>query len=332
MRVIITGGSGLIGRALTENLTADGHEVIILSRRPEGVTGLPAGARAVGWDARTAAGWGHLADGADAIVNLAGTNLAGERFFPSRWTDERKRLIRDSRVNAGRAIVQAVEQAGQKPGVIVQASGVGYYGPCGDEIITEDAPAGRGFLAQFAAGDWEPSTAPVEEMGVRRAIARSAAVLDPNEGALLRLLLPFRLFVGGPMGSGKQWFPWIHIQDEARALRFLIDNPQASGPFNLTAPYPLTNAGFAQALGRVLGRPSWLPLPGFILKLAFGEVSSVLLEGQRAVPQRLQELGFEFRFPTAEMALKDLLRPSGRGPSERGAHATDRSRDQVWDG
>jgi uncharacterized protein (TIGR01777 family) len=133
-------------------------------------------------------------------------------------------------------------------------------------------------------------------------------VLDPNEGALWRLLLPFRLFVGGPMGSGKQWFPWIHLQDEARALRFLIDHPQASGAFNLTAPYPLTNAGFAKVLGQVLGRPSWLPVPGLALKLAFGEVSGVLLEGQRAVPQRLLDLGFEFRFPNAEAALRDLLR------------------------
>jgi uncharacterized protein (TIGR01777 family) len=308
MRVIITGGSGLIGRALTHNLASDGHEVVILSRRPEQVSGLPAGARAVAWDTRTADGWGSLADGADAIVNLAGANLAGERFFPSRWTAERKRLLRDSRVHAGQAIVQAVEQVGQKPGVVVQASGIGYYGPHGDEIVSEDTPAGSGFLARFAAEDWEPSTAPVEALGVRRAIARSAGVLDPNEGALWRLLLPFRLFVGGPMGSGKQWFPWIHLQDEARALRFLIDHPQASGAFNLTAPYPLTNAGFAKVLGQVLGRPSWLPVPGLALKLAFGEVSGVLLEGQRAVPQRLLDLGFEFRFPNAEAALRDLLR------------------------
>lgn len=308
MRVIIAGGSGLIGRALTANLTADGHEVLILSRTPERLSGLPAGARAVAWDTHTADGWGPLADGADALVNLAGANLAGERFFPSRWTAERKRLIRDSRLNAGRAIVQAVEQATRKPGVVVQASGVGYYGPHGDEIVTEETPPGSDYLARFAAEDWEPSTAPVEALGVRRAIARSAGVLDPNEGALWRLLLPFRLFVGGPMGSGKQWFPWIHIDDEARALRFLIDHPQASGPFNLTAPYPLTNAGFAKVLGQVLGRPSWLPVPGFALKLAFGKVTGVLLEGQRAVPKRLQELGFEFRFPTAEAALKDLLR------------------------
>jgi uncharacterized protein (TIGR01777 family) len=307
MRVVITGGTGLIGRALSANLASDGHEVIVLSRSPERATSLPDGVRAERWDARTAEGWGHLADGADAIVNLAGANLAGERFFPSRWTEERKRLIRDSRVNAGHAVVQAVAQADQKPGVVVQASGVGYYGPCGDELITEDAPAGEDFLARLAAEDWEPSTAAVEEMGVRQVVARSAAVLDPNEGALWRLLLPFRLFVGGPMGSGKQWFPWIHIQDEARAIRFLIEDGEASGPFNLAAPEPLTNAQFARELGRVMGRPSWIPVPGLALKLAFGQVTGVLLEGQRAVPRRLLDLGFELRFPTAKAALKDLL-------------------------
>jgi uncharacterized protein (TIGR01777 family) len=303
MRVVITGGTGLIGHALSSNLASDGHEVIVLSRSPERAIPLPKGVRAEGWDARSTEGWGHLVDGADAIVNLA-----GEGFFPSRWTDERKRLIRDSRVNAGQAVIQAVAQADQKPNVVVQASGVGYYGPCGDEVIAEDAPAGDGFLARFAADDWEPSTAGVEEMGVRRVVVRTAAVLDPNEGALWRLLLPFRLFVGGPMGSGRQWFPWIHIQDEVRAIRFLIENGKASGPFNLAAPEPLTNAQFARVLGQTMGRPSWIPVPGFALKLAFGPVASVLLEGQRAVPRRLLELGFVFRFPTAEAALRDLLR------------------------
>jgi uncharacterized protein (TIGR01777 family) len=308
MRFVISGGTGLIGRALSANLASDGHEVIVLTRSIERATRLPAGVRAELWDARSAKGWGQLADGAGAIVNLAGANLAGERFFPSRWTEERKRLIRDSRVSAGRAVVQAVAQADQKPGVVVQASGVGYYGPCGDEVISEDALAGRDFLARLAAEDWEPSTAAIEEMGVRRIVVRTAAVLDPNEGALWRLLLPFRLFVGGPMGSGKQWFPWIHIQDEARAIRFLIENREASGAFNLAAPEPVTNAQFARELGQALSRPSWMPVPGFALKLAFGQVASVLLEGQRAVPRRLLDLGFEFRFATAKAALKDLLR------------------------
>ncbi len=310
MRVIITGGTGLIGRALASSLAADGHQAIVLSRSPQ--RALSAGSvgervQVERWDGRTAEGWGHLADGADAIVNLAGENLAGAGFFPSRWTQERKRLIRDSRVYAGQAVVQAVEQSGRKPGVVVQASGIGYYGSTGDQPLTEDAPPGADFLARLAHDDWEPSTAAVEKLGVRRVIIRSGAVLDPREGALLRLLLPFRLFVGGPLGSGRQWLSWIHLQDQVRAIRFLIENQAASGPFNLCAPHPLTNADLARTLGKVLGRPSFVPVPAFALRLAFGEVAAVVLEGQRALPRRLLDLGFSFRFPDAESALRDLL-------------------------
>jgi uncharacterized protein (TIGR01777 family) len=324
MRVVITGGTGLIGRALSANLAADGHQVIVLSRSPERVVGQPQGPGPAGldqiragegagvqlerWDGRTADGWGHLADGADAIVNLAGASLSGEGLFPSRWTDERKRIIRDSRLNAGRAVVEAVEQATNKPRAVIQASGVGVYGPRGGEMVTEATPAGDDFLARFAAVEWEPSTAPVEEMGVRRAIVRSGVVLSSTAGALRPMLFQFRLFAGGPIGGGKQWFCWIHPQDEAAGIRFLIENEAASGPFNLTAPNPVTNAQFARALGRVMGRPALVPVPGFAMRLAFGEVADLLLTGQRAVPRRLLDLGFQFRFPVAEAALHDLLK------------------------
>ncbi|HSJ56261.1 MAG TPA: TIGR01777 family oxidoreductase [Anaerolineae bacterium] len=307
MRVIITGGTGQIGRDLAASLAADGHEVIVLTRSPESATGLAAGVRPVGWDARTAEGWGHLADRAGAIVNLAGANLAGEGFFPSRWTEARKQIIRDSRVNAGKAVVEAVLQAEARPRVVIQASGVGYYGARKDYPVTVDSPPGDDFTARLAADDWEPSTAPVEEMGVRRVIIRSGAVLNAREGALLRMLLPFRLFVGGPMGSGKQWFSWIHQQDEVRAIRFLIEQEEARGPYNLTAPQPVSNKEFARALGRALRRPSWFPLPAFALRLAFGEVSDVLLKGQAATPDRLQALGFEFKYPDVDSALRDLV-------------------------
>lgn len=312
MRYILTGGTGLIGTALAQSLLADGHEVVVLSRTPETPAestrlGLPDGVRVVGWDARTAEGWGHLVEGAAAIVNLAGANLAGQGFLPSRWTEARKRIIRDSRVNAGHAVAAAVEQAGEKPRVVVQASGVGYYGARGDEPLSEEADAGGDFLARLAAEDWEPSTAPVEAMGVRRVIIRSGAVFSSEEGALPRMALPFRLFVGGRLGSGDQWHSWIHLQDEVRAIRFLADHDQARGAFNLTAPQPVTNAELARTLGKVLSRPAWAPVPGFVMRLAFGEVTSVLLEGQRALPRRLLELGFEFRFPDPEAALRDLL-------------------------
>ena len=307
MRYIITGGTGLIGAALARSLVADGHEVVALSRTPETRGGLPEEVRVVGWDARTAEGWGHLADGAGAIVNLAGSNLAGKGFLPNRWTEARKGIIRESRINAGRAVVEAVAQAREKPGVVLQASGAGYYGHRGDEVVTEEAAAGDDFLARLAAEEWEPSTAAVEEMGVRRVIARSGAVLSAEEGALPRLVLPMRLFVGGHFGSGRQYLPWIHLEDEVRAMRFLVEEAGANGPFNLVAPQAVTNDGFVRALGKVLKRPVWLPVPGWAMKLAFGQVSDVLLEGQRAAPQRLQALGFEFRYPGLEAALQEVL-------------------------
>jgi hypothetical protein len=308
MRVVITGGTGLIGTALAKSLLADGHEVIALSRNPDTRNGLPPEVRVAGWDARTAKGWGELADGAGAIVNLAGANLAGEGFLPTRWTEERKRIIRDSRVNAGHAVVEAVEQAGTKPGVLIQASGIGYYGHRGDQVVTEDLGPGDDFLARVSAEEWEPSTEAVEAMGVRRAIIRSGAVFSAKEGALPRMVLPFRLFVGGRLGSGDQWHSWLHLEDEVRAIRFLIDRGDASGPFNLSSPNPLPNAEFAKVLGRVLNRPAWIPVPGFAMRLAFGEVADVLLTGQRGIPQRLLDMGFEFRFADPEAALRDLLK------------------------
>jgi hypothetical protein len=307
MRVLIAGGSGLIGRALSAELVAHGYKVVILSRTPERAGNLPEGARAVGWDARTAEGWGPLADGAHAIVNLTGASIAGEGFFPSRWTNQKRRVIRESRLNSSRAVVEAVAQAEQKPSVLVQASGVGYYGFHGDEVLTEEAGPGDDWAARFTAEEWEPSTAPVEDMGVRRVVARTGIVLSADEGALPRLLLPFRLFAGGPLGSGKQWYSWIHLRDEARALRFLIESDEASGAFNLTAPNPVTNGELAKQIGRVMGRPSFMPVPGFAMRLAFGEVAEVVLQGQRAVPQGLRDLGFEFDFSGAEAALQDLL-------------------------
>ena len=308
MRVLITGGTGLIGRALAENLIADGHEVIVLTRSPERATSLPAGVRVEGWDARTAEGWGRLADGADAIVNLAGSSIAGQGFFPSRWTEEQLRLIRESRLNSSRAVVEAVAQAEQKPRVVIQASGVGYYGYRGNDPLTEDAKPGDDWASRFTAEEWEPSTAAIEGMGVRLVVIRTGVVLSTEDGALPRLLLPFRLFVGGPMGSGKQWVSWIHLEDQARAIRFLIENEEAQGAFNITAPNPVPNGELARSIGKAMGRPSWIPVPGFALRLAFGEVAEVVLKGQRAVPQRLLDLGFEFRFPAAEVALQDLLR------------------------
>lgn len=308
MRIIITGGSGLIGRPLVRSLAADDHEVIVLSRSPALVKGLPSGVRVEGWDGRTAKGWGALADGADAIINLAGESIAGEGLLPQRWTEERKARILQSRVDAGKAVVEAVTAAARKPGVVVQSSAVGYYGTHGPEkTITEESPAGDDFLAKVCIA-WEESTAPVEALGVRRPIARTGIVITFDGGALVPMALPFRFFAGGPIGSGKQPFPWIHIDDEVRALRFLVENPNANGPFNLAAPEPPTNAEFSRALGHIMGRPSLIPAPAFAFELAFGEVAMLVTEGQRTIPQRLLDLGFQFKFTDAEAALRDLYK------------------------
>jgi uncharacterized protein len=301
MRVIITGGTGLIGRPLAASLASDGHEVIVLSRDPARVQGLPAGVRAVRWDGRSAGGWGELAEGAGAIVNLAGENIGD-----ARWTPGRKQSIRESRTNAGQAVVEAVLAATRKPDVVIQSSAVGYYGPRGSEELGEETPPGGDFLAQLAI-DWENSTAAVEAAGVRRAVIRTGVVLAREGGAFPRMLLPFRLFVGGPYGNGRQWLPWIHLADEVAAIRFLIGKDGAHGPFNLSAPSPLTNRQFATVLGRVMGRPSLLPVPAFVFRLLFGEMATVILDGQRAVPDRLLQLGFMFQYPTAAAALRNLL-------------------------
>ncbi|MAS36677.1 MAG: TIGR01777 family protein [Anaerolineaceae bacterium] len=308
MRVIITGGTGFIGSQLANQMAAEGHEVIVLSRSPALAKGLSSKVRVEGWDAKTARGWGHLADKTDVIVNLAGASIAGDNFFPSRWTDERKRLIIDSRVNAGKAVVEAIEAAETKPAVVIQSSAVGYYGTHPNTVdITEDSPAGDDWLADVCQ-QWEASTAAVESMGVRRVIIRMGVVLSFEEGALSRMALPFQFFAGGPFGDGKQPLSWIHPADEIGAIRFLIKQAEASGPFNLTAPNPVTNAAFSRALGEVMGRPSLIPVPGFAFNAMFGEVATVVLDGQRVLPQRLAELGYTFQFTDAEAALRDLYR------------------------
>lgn len=306
MRIIITGGTGLIGSALAKNLAADGHEVIVLSRNPARHT-FPAGIRGEKWDSKTAVGWGHLADGAEAIVNLAGAPIAGTGLLPSRWTEERKHRIRQSRIDAGTAVTEAIAAASKKPRVLIQSSGADYYGDVqSDQIITEAAPNGSGFLADVTVA-WEASTAAVEAMGVRRAIIRSGIVLSLESGALPITVLPFKFFAGGPLGSGQQWWPWIHLEDEVRAIRFLIENETAVGPYNLCTPNPLKNKAFAKTIGRVMNRPAMIPAPAFALKLALGEIAAIVLDGRRAIPEKLQADGFTFNYPEADAALRDLL-------------------------
>jgi uncharacterized protein len=308
MRIIISGGSGVIGRALTANLTADKHEVIILTRNPQSVTDLPSGARAVQWDGRTAAGWAQYADGADALVNFAGESIAGHNPIFDHWTPERKKLIINSRLEAGQAMIEAIKAAKIKPRVLVQASAVGYYGACGDEEVTEQHPNGNDFQADVCR-QWEAATDEADNLGVRRVIIRTGLVLAKKGGFLTPLLIIWKLMAGGPFGNGQHWWPWIHMDDEIGAIRFLIDNASAQGPFNLSAPNPVRMSEFGKTLGRVLHRPYLIPTPAFALRLMMGELADgLLLSGQRQVPTHLEQLGYKFKSPTLEPALRDILK------------------------
>jgi uncharacterized protein (TIGR01777 family) len=302
MRIILTGGTGLIGRVLSAELVQAGYEVIVLSRTPDRVTGIPDGVTVVGWDGKTGSGWAELAEDAAAIVNLAGESLAGKSLMAMRWTPERKRQIVRSRVQAGSAIVDVVRSAKHKPQMVVQASAVGFYGSRRGERITEDDGPGKDFMAEICI-NWEASTAPVETFGVRRVIIRLGIVLSQAGGALPRQMLPFRLFVGGPIGSGRQGYPWVHTTDVNRAIRFLIETPAAKGVYNLCSPQPLANSEFGRALAHTLHRPFWLPIPAWVFKVTFGEAATIFLDGQMAYPQRLLDLGFEFRYPEIGLAL-----------------------------
>ena len=301
MRIVITGGSGLIGRAVARDLGEAGYEVVLLTRNTSKVGALPPNTRAVQWDGRTPEGWGKLLDEETGILHLAGDPVA-----EGRWTEEKKRRIRDSRVQTGQAVLAAIQQAKSRPKLLLQGSAVGYYGDGGDQVLTESSPSGDDFLARVCV-EWEASTAEVVFLGVRRPVLRTGIVLSMEGGALPKMALPFRLMAGGPMGGGRQWIPWIHIADEVGAIRFLIEHAEADGPFNLSAPEPVTNRDFSHALGRALSRPSFAPAPGFALRFLLGEMADALLHGQRAVPRRLLDLGYAFRYPEVSTALRNLL-------------------------
>lgn len=299
MKVIISGGTGMIGKTLAEDLARDGHEVVILTRgdhaRLTGRTGI----RYVSWDGVTVGTWSDEIETAEAVVNLAGENLSA-----GRWTRQQKQQIIDSRVNAGKVLTEAIRKVTKKPPVFIQASGSGAYGTSESREFSESDDYGDDFLAGVTRV-WEGSTKPLESMGVRRVILRSGVVLERGKGALKLMLLPFRLFVGGPLGSGRQWLSWIHLQDEVNAIRFLMENPKASGVYNLSAE-PVTNRQFARAAGKALKKPAVLRVPAFILRMLLGEMSTMVLEGQNISSQKLRSLGYEFIYPKIEDALANL--------------------------
>jgi uncharacterized protein (TIGR01777 family) len=298
MHVLITGGTGFIGRELATSLLADGHAVTVLTREiTSSGNRVPNGAKAIRDLAR--------ADAVDAVVNLAGANLGG-----TRWNPVTKMGFRTSRIDTTRRLVDWMSRLGTRPKVLVSGSAIGWYGPQGDEVLTESAPAGGDFSATLCR-DWEAEALKAAALGVRVCTLRTGIVLGPigpaGGGALAQMLPAFRLGGGGPMGSGRQWMSWIHRADLVALIRFLITQETAAGPFNGTAPEPVTNAEFARTLGRVLRRPAILPMPGFALKLIVGEMAEILLSGQRVIPQAALDQGFRFRFPTLDAALRDVL-------------------------
>jgi len=301
-RIVITGATGFIGRALCRELHGD-YEVVALSRDAKRASGVVAGvARVVEWDARTTSGWAGEVEGAYAVLNLAGENVAG-----GRWTRFRKDTIRQSRLQSARAILDAIGIAKSGPSVLVQASAVGFYGTHPSGELNEETPCGKGFLADVCRRV-EAVAERGESLNVRRVFIRTGVVLGADGGALPKLMAPFRFYLGGHVGSGKQWFSWISLRDEVRAIRFLIENERAQGAFNLTAPEPVTMKEFCRSLGEVLGRPAWTAIPGPVMRLLAGEMAEeVLLAGQKVLPQRLMEAGFEFEHRDVGSALRAII-------------------------
>lgn len=302
MKVFVTGATGLVGSHLIRALIQRGDTVLALSRKPIDPARFGPNCEPIVGDPTQDGPWRDRIAECDAVVNLAGENIAGRR-----WNDAVLNLIRDSRVKCTTLIAETLSRGGPK--ILVSGSAMGYYGAHGDEWLTESDPPGTDFLAR-ACVDWEAATVPASAAGVRVVLARIGHVLDANEGALPNLARPFRLFAGGPIASGKQWLSWIHIEDMVAALLFALDTPALAGPFNAVARNPARNREFARLLGRVLHRPYWLPVPKFLLRVVVGRMAEMIATGQRIRPQKLLDLGFRFRFPDLEPALQNLLKKS----------------------
>jgi len=308
MRIVIAGGTGFLGSPLAEGYAEEGHDVRVLTRgllpgdcRHDPGTGVP-GVTRVGWAADGELGpWARAIDGADAVINLAGESI-GER----RWSPAWKARVRNSRILSTRSLASAIQAAGSPPPIFINSSAIGYYGISGDEPKTEAAPAGGDFLAKLCA-DWEGEARKAERPGVRVAIIRTGIVVERSGGPLKLMLRPFRWCLGGPMGSGRQYMSWIHRLDWIEMVRWVVQEPTATGPINLTAPHPVTNREFTRALGRALRRPAILPAPAFALKAIVGEFATYIVTGQRVIPARAQALGYHFRYPEIDIAFRGIF-------------------------
>ncbi|HKR78072.1 MAG TPA: TIGR01777 family oxidoreductase [Nitrospira sp.] len=305
MHIILTGGSGFIGRALCRALSGKGHRITVLTthgRTASQVFGPSV--TAVQWNGRDGGAWEKSLEGADAVVNLAGAPIAD-----GRWTNARKRLLTESRVQLTRCLVEAISQRSAKPRVLISASGIGFYGPNDDALLTETSPRGDGFLAELCV-EWEREAGRASDFGTRVVLLRTGMVLERDGGALPKMLLPFRLFVGGPIMPGTQWVSWIHRDDHVRLIEWALATPTVSGPINAVAPEPERMQAFCATLGRVLHRPSWLPVPEPVLSLGLGELGTVMTTGQRVSPEKALHGGYMFKYPTLELALRAILKNS----------------------
>jgi uncharacterized protein (TIGR01777 family) len=301
MTIIVAGGTGFIGNALVERLLQERHNVVLLTRNPSKVEQSRPNLRVEEWDAKTIGPWGEDMNRADAIINLTGEIIAGKR-----WTKRQKEVILRSRVDATRALVQAIEQASKKPSLLISASAAGFYGnvPSGD--VPESFPRGTDFLAAVC-GHWEEEALAAAKSGVRVLTPRLGVVLAHDGGALARMLLPFKFFIGGPLGNGKQWFPWIHRDDVVDGILFLLQSSTISGAVNFVAPEPLTMKEFSRRIGEILHRPSWAPVPSLALRILLGEMADMLLTGQRVIPKKLIDDGYVFRYPSLASALREIV-------------------------
>jgi uncharacterized protein len=301
MRVLVTGASGMIGSSVCDALLARGDEVVGLTRNPERARSTNPTVIWHPWNSTLERPPADALVGVDGVINVIGESIN------QRWTEDAKRRIRASRIQATHNLVQAISTAERRPRALVSQSAVGYYGDRGDAVVDEDTPAGSSFDAEVCA-DWEAAAREAENAGLRVALTRSAPVLDKRGGLLKQMLLPFKLGIGGPIAGGNQYLPWIHTDDEVRILLWALDDERVSGAINSTAPEPVTNREFARSLGRVLSRPAVVPVPKLALAVLFGgELAEVVSGGQRAIPRRALDLGFEFRYPALEPALRAAL-------------------------
>jgi uncharacterized protein (TIGR01777 family) len=301
MNIVIAGGTGFIGRALCASLGQEGHQIVLLTRNTEEAQrSCDSSISAVEWNGREGGVWERCLNGADAVINLSGASIAAER-----WTEARKRILTDSRILPTRLLVEAMSRCAAKPRTLINASGIGYYGASDDRSLTEEAPLGPGFLADLSLA-WEREAMRAAALGVRVVTLRTGMVLEQDGGALPKMALPFRFFLGGPIMPGTQWISWIHRRDHIRLIHWLLTTPNVSGPVNAVAPEAVTMTDFCKTLGQALHRPSWLPVPSFVLTLALGELGTLMTTGQHVIPAKALTAGFTFHYPTLAAALRDM--------------------------